>query len=1219
MFAPMTFLQAQGTNFLSQHSEKFSQSAEYALLPSMSIPRDQNPVSQKKINKEQGAASVSKLLVPNARQVSQQCSPIKRLSAGEPVDLGNGVFLLSDDDDPTSSLLEVKIKTSQWLSLTSGNVNELQNISKLVYSKFSDDFDFIFFVLNTKFDIDIYNYLGNGSNFVVSNNVQGIGRPIFNNSPEWGSNGKLKSAMIFPSSDAILYGPTLNGLCSNWAAYIKPTPYMPDNTPINEDPWINSHWGVSNAGGQLGGFKYVRTVEANSGGVQGKTLYQASMYPDTYPNGSFVYGGFGLDANRNNSVPYSNIELYLMGMKSAQELRNAGFTFDIYSGNEANYDDDYYSFLDGYFYSTKKTSYTIDHIIMLNDIRVPNYSSSQKEFKVLTIAITPENAVETFYEEILGNVGWLAGDMSDNTNEGLYNFRQATENRGSLIVDGIKNSFKLNQSPLLSNIVLSAGTLSPRFNPYAFDFKVRVDASVETIDITGITNMTGVSVIGNVRGFPLKLNDFNDVVIQAKLPNGDVQNYTITVIRGEISPVSFTWDIDQAGQEVSFRLGVAFGELCTIDWGDGSTKETVTGNGELYFDYAHLFTHTYRSSGSFQVKIRGVDDSENPVIALHHNIYENEQEDYRITQVDLRTAHQLLVVDMRFTVNTELDVSMNKRLQSLWWINGKLSNLDISQNTELLSLNCFQNLLTTLDVSQNKKLEVLWCPYNRLTSIDVSNNSLLNYFVCAGNQLTSVDVKSNKKLDFLSVRYLNLKHLDLSNNIALTSLCASFNQFTELDVSHNKELTYLECEINLLTKLDIRNNIKLTWLSCYNNFLSELDLSKNTELTNLHCGNNKLTNLDISNNPALKELMCENNAIPLINLNALVQKTKNIEEVFFAQQTLPEIEVLVNTPIVLDNVFFGVNTSFNGLSGNYTLTNGVITFSTPGEYWIEIFNPAVISFAPLWWGLGIYELPAVIQAVTVVQPVTGVVLNVSETILYVGGMDLLTATVEPFDASNQSITWKLDNPNVVTIEDGVVTALATGTATITVTTEDGKYIATCIIKVVQPVTGVSLNIIETTLMVGEKAQLKASIEPDDATNKAVIWTTDDSSIATVANGVVTAISEGVTFIIVTTEDGEHIAYCIVTVTDIISGTENRFAPDLKIYPNPSTDLVRITGVVDTENYTSIRIINAAGVVVHTQLISNPEEIIHLEHLPKGLYLITIEQNGKTKTLKLIKN
>ena len=85
--------------------------------------------------------------------------------------------------------------------------------------------------------------------------------------------------------------------------------------------------------------------------------------------------------------------------------------------------------------------------------------------------------------------------------------------------------------------------------------------------------------------------------------------------------------------------------------------------------------------------------------------------------------------------------------------------------------------------------------------------------------------------------------------------------------------------------------------------------------------------------------------------------------------------------------------------------------------------------------------------VTVTQPVTGVTLDKSELSLFPGESETLTATVAPNDATNQAVTWKSSNDDVATVTDGKVIAVKAGTATITVTTEDGGYTASCKVTV----------------------------------------------------------------------------------------------------------------------------------------------------------------------------
>ena len=88
---------------------------------------------------------------------------------------------------------------------------------------------------------------------------------------------------------------------------------------------------------------------------------------------------------------------------------------------------------------------------------------------------------------------------------------------------------------------------------------------------------------------------------------------------------------------------------------------------------------------------------------------------------------------------------------------------------------------------------------------------------------------------------------------------------------------------------------------------------------------------------------------------------------------------------------------------------------------------------------------------TYVVPVTGVLLDESSITLDVGGSKTLAATVTPENATNKKVRWTSDNETVATVsEDGVVTAVAGGTAVITATTHDGLFTATCTVTVNAP-------------------------------------------------------------------------------------------------------------------------------------------------------------------------
>jgi len=82
------------------------------------------------------------------------------------------------------------------------------------------------------------------------------------------------------------------------------------------------------------------------------------------------------------------------------------------------------------------------------------------------------------------------------------------------------------------------------------------------------------------------------------------------------------------------------------------------------------------------------------------------------------------------------------------------------------------------------------------------------------------------------------------------------------------------------------------------------------------------------------------------------------------------------------------------------------------------------------------------------KAVTGVKLNKPTLSLNVGGTSTLKATLVPSDAENKTLTWASSDKKIATVSSkGVVTAVKKGTATITVTTQDGKKMATCVVKV----------------------------------------------------------------------------------------------------------------------------------------------------------------------------
>lgn len=171
-------------------------------------------------------------------------------------------------------------------------------------------------------------------------------------------------------------------------------------------------------------------------------------------------------------------------------------------------------------------------------------------------------------------------------------------------------------------------------------------------------------------------------------------------------------------------------------------------------------------------------------------------------------------------------------------------------------------------------------------------------------------------------------------------------------------------------------------------------------------------------------------------------------------------------------------------------------------------------------------------------PVTGVTVDKTEAKMKVGETLRIIAEVSPANAANKNVTWSSTDTSVVTVSDtGLCTAKAGGSATIVVRTQDGGFVATCMITVYQEVESIRLS--KTTARVGRGStiRLRATVLPETATNKKVTWSSSDNSIATVnQDGEVTGLKIGDPVIITaTTVSGNKMATCKVTVTEPVTG------------------------------------------------------------------------------------
>ena len=201
--------------------------------------------------------------------------------------------------------------------------------------------------------------------------------------------------------------------------------------------------------------------------------------------------------------------------------------------------------------------------------------------------------------------------------------------------------------------------------------------------------------------------------------------------------------------------------------------------------------------------------------------------------------------------------------------------------------------------------------------------------------------------------------------------------------------------------------------------------------------------------------------------------------------------------------------------------------------------------------------------------VTSVSLDKTTAELTEGDELTLTATVNPDNATDKSVTWSSSDSSVASVANGKVTALKAGTATITVTTTDGGKTAKCEVTVkakIIPVTSVSLDKTSLEMVEGGELTLVATVNPDNATDKSVSWTSSDASVASVVNGKVTALKAGTATITVTTTDGGKTASCAVTVKTKLVGVTS-VSLDKTTAELTEGDELTLTATVNPDNAT----------------------------------------------------
>ena len=168
-------------------------------------------------------------------------------------------------------------------------------------------------------------------------------------------------------------------------------------------------------------------------------------------------------------------------------------------------------------------------------------------------------------------------------------------------------------------------------------------------------------------------------------------------------------------------------------------------------------------------------------------------------------------------------------------------------------------------------------------------------------------------------------------------------------------------------------------------------------------------------------------------------------------------------------------------------------------------------------------------------PLTGIRLKENNVTVELGKTGYIGAIYEPENASDKVLYWSSSNENVAKVNEGVITSVGKGTATLTAISRAGGKTASCTVTVEDPnfvhINEITMKSEEVELKTGETGWVGVTYNPSNATNKVLTWKSSNEKVATVKEGTIKAVGLGTATLTATSEDGGKTATCKVIVTD----------------------------------------------------------------------------------------
>ena len=309
-------------------------------------------------------------------------------------------FSVSD----SGNVAHLQIPTTEYTNWAHGNQTfaDRTNMTRRIFDHLEDDFDFILLVN------DENSLLGgpHGVHYPVRNDIEGLGKSIFDSTATYGSAENLQSLIHLGQKSGLIGGPSLHELCHRWANSLASMPTE-----------VGGHWGYAGVGGQLGGWE-PGTLTTPDG----------MQFDADGPSGGSSWGTF---ANGGNGIDFGELELYLMGLIPVSEITN---TYDIAQGVVITNGGQ------GQFTATNILNVTINDIVAIDGARVPTFPNAQTNFKVLVTILSDAALSQSRWTSYESDVSSFSLDGDNGSS--LFNFWEATGGRAQLTADDLFSSLK---------------------------------------------------------------------------------------------------------------------------------------------------------------------------------------------------------------------------------------------------------------------------------------------------------------------------------------------------------------------------------------------------------------------------------------------------------------------------------------------------------------------------------------------------------------------------------------------------------------------------------------------------------------------------------------------------------------------------------------------------------------------------------------------------------